>query len=561
MDIRKITEGLSVAPQIAASDAGAIREAGFRAILCNRPDGEAADQPGFEEIEAAAKAEGLEVRYQPIVSGKVGDADAAEFGRALTELPGPVLAYCRTGTRSTTLWALSESTRRPVAEILGLAKAAGYDMGGVVRRIANGGRTPTDTGDAKFDVVIVGGGAAGIATASSLRARKPGLEIAIIDPADIHYYQPGWTMVGAGIFDAATTAKTMGALIPRGVHWIKSAVAAFEPENDAVILDGCRVVKYDRLVVCPGLKLDWHGVEGLVDTLGDNGVTSNYRYDLAPYTWKLVKGMKEGTALFTQPPMPIKCAGAPQKAMYLSGDHWLRAGRLKDIDIRFMNAGGVLFGVKEYVPALMEYVERYAAELNFHHDLVAIDGPARKAWFEVKAPDSAPRTVEAEFDMIHVVPPQTAPDFIRVSPLADVAGWVDVDQTTLRHRTHENVWSLGDVTNAPNAKTAAAARMQAPIVAENVVADIRGGSPVAAYNGYGSCPLTVEKGKIVLAEFGYGGTLLPSFPTWLLDGRKPTRAAWWLKEQILPPVYWKAMLKGREWMIKPEKVTVAEPAE
>ena len=160
-----------------------------------------------------------------------------------------------------------------------------------------------------------------------------------------------------------------------------------------------------------------------------------------------------------------------------------------------------------------------------------------------------------DFDMMHVCPPQTAPDFIRVSPLADAAGWVDVDQTTLRHKTYDNIWSLGDVMNAPNAKTAAAARIQAPIVAENLIADIRGRAPVAQYNGYGSCPLTVEKGKIVLAEFGYGGTLLPSFPRFLVDGTKPSRMAWLLKEKILPPVYWGAMLKGREWMAKPEKVS------
>jgi sulfide:quinone oxidoreductase len=347
----------------------------------------------------------------------------------------------------------------------------------------------------------------------------------------------------------------MGSLMPAGVHWIKSAVAAFEPADNAVVLDACRVVKYRRLIVCPGLKLDWHKVEGLVDTLGQNGVTSNYRYDLAPYTWELVKGMKKGRAIFTQPPMPIKCAGAPQKALYLSGDHWHRTGVLKDIDIQFMNAGGVLFGVKDYVPALQGYMNRYGAELNFFHNLVAVDGPAKKAWFEVKAPDTEAQTVEVEFDMLHVVPPQTAPDFIRVSPLADAAGWVDVDQATLRHKTYENIWSLGDVMSAPNAKTAAAARMQAPIVAENVADDIEGRSPTAIYNGYGSCPLTVEKGKIVLAEFGYGGALLPSFPKWVIDGTKPSRAAWLLKEQILPPFYWKAMLRGKEWMVKPEKVT------
>jgi len=556
VNIKSLTSRLSVSAQITAADLADIKEQGFRSIICNRPDGEGADQPTFDEIAQAAKKMGLEARYIPITAGRVSDEEAAEFGNSLDELAGPTLAYCRSGTRSTMLWSLSRSKTRNMSDILTRAKGAGYDMGGVVRRIANGGKTPTDKGDAYYDVVIVGAGAGGISAAASLKSRKSDLNIAIIDPADIHYYQPGWTMVGGGIFDASDTARTMGSLIPRGVHWIKSAVAAFEPENNAVILDGCRVVKYTRMIVCPGIKLDWNAIEGLDDTLGQNGVSSNYRYDLAPYTWNLVQGMTSGRAIFTQPPMPIKCAGAPQKAMYLSGDAWHRRGVLKDIDIHFNNAGGVLFGVKDYVPALMDYVQKYDASLNFFHNLVAVDGPAKKAWFDVAKPDAPVERVEMEFDMMHVCPPQTAPDFIRVSPLADAAGWVDVDQSTLRHKTYDNVWSLGDVMNAPNAKTAAAARKQAPVVADNIVADINGHSATAQYDGYGSCPLTVERGKIVLAEFGYGGVLLPSFPKAIIDGTKPSRAAWFLKEKLLPPIYWKAMLKGREWMAKPDVISV-----
>ncbi|MEM9248869.1 MAG: TIGR01244 family sulfur transferase [Pseudomonadota bacterium] len=557
MDLKKITPKVTVSPQILVDDIPAIAADGIRALICNRPDGEGADQPSFDEIEAAGKAAGSEARYVPVPSGMVTDDDVDAFGDALDALPRPLLAYCRTGTRSATLWSLHAARTRPIAEILAATHAAGYDMNGVARRLANGGRTPTDTGDAHFEIVIVGGGAGGISVAASLKSRKPTLNIAVIDPADIHYYQPGWTMVGGGIFDAQSTAKTMGSLIPKGVHWIKSAVAAFEPGNDAIILDGCRVVTYDRLVVCPGLKLDWDKVDGLVETLGRNGVTSNYRYDLAPYTWQLVQQMRSGRAIFTQPPMPIKCAGAPQKAMYLSGDAWVRRGLLKDIDIQFMNAGGVLFGVKDYVPALMTYVEKYDATLNFFHDLVSVDGPGKQATFQVTNPDTDPTEVTVDFEMLHVCPPQTAPDFIRVSPLADAAGWVDVDQATLRHKTFDNIWSLGDVMNAPNAKTAAAARKQAPTVAANIVADIAGRSAVAQYDGYGSCPLTVERGKIVLAEFGYGGALKPSFPSFVLDGTQPSRTAWFLKETLLPPIYWRAMLRGKEWMAKPEKLRVA----
>lgn len=552
MEPKTISARLSVSPQIFPSDIEALKAQGFRSIISNRPDGEGADQPSFSEIAKVAEELGIEARHIPVSGGLVSDEDAAAFGKALDDLPGPTLAYCRTGTRSATLWSLSQANLQPVVDILAATQNAGYDMSGVVRRIANGGKTPTDTADATHDLVIVGAGAAGIAVASSLKSRKPDLDIAIIDPADIHYYQPGWTMVGGGIFEPQQTAKTMGSLIPNGVTWIKAAVAAFEPAKNAVILEGCRVVKYNRLIVCPGLKLDWDRIDGLIDTLGQNGVTSNYRYDLAPYTWELVQKMQHGRAIFTQPPMPIKCAGAPQKAMYLSCDAWLKRGVLQDIDIAFNNAGGVLFGVKEYVPALMEYVKKYDADLNFFHNLIAVDGRAKKAVFEVKEPETEARQIEMEFDMMHVCPPQTAPDFIRVSPLADAAGWVDVDQATLRHKTYENIWSLGDVMNAPNAKTAAAARIQAPTVAMNVAADIDGKSAAAQYNGYGSCPLTVERGKIVLAEFGYGGKLLPSFPKAFIDGTKPSRAAWFLKERMLPPIYWKGMLKGHEWMAKPD---------
>lgn len=554
MDVKRIDDRLSVTEQISPADVAALAAAGFRSIICNRPDGEGADQPSFAAIAAQARASGLQAEYLPVTSGKVTDEEVATFGRLLTALPGPTLAYCRTGTRSATLWSLSQGAEgTPLPEILAAAKAAGYDMNGVARRIASKGLIGTETVDAHAEVVIIGGGAAGIALAASLKARRPELDIAIIEPADVHYYQPGWTMVGGGIFEPATTAKTMASLIPAGVRWIKAAVAAFEPQKNAVVLDGCRVVTYRALVVAAGLKLNWAGVEGLSETLGRNGVTSNYRYDLAPYTWELVQSLKRGRAVFTQPPMPIKCAGAPQKALYLSADHWYRQGLLKDIDIDFFNAGAVLFGVKEYVPALMAYIERYQTRLLFQHTLTRVDGEKKLAWFSKAETDGTKSVVETDFDMIHVVPPQVAPDFVRVSPLADAAGWVDVDQATLRHKTLSGVYALGDVANTPNAKTAAAARKQAPIVAHNLLRDLgHGGERDAVYDGYGSCPLTVERGKIVLAEFGYGGKLLPSFPAWLLDGTKPTHLAWLLKERMLPPIYWKAMLRGREWMAKPE---------
>ena len=550
VQIQQVSDTFSVSPQLSPADVQTLAEQGIKSLICNRPDGEGADQVNVTEIETAATAVGMETVYLPVVSGNFEARDIDAFRAAVERLPSPVHAYCRTGTRSITLWALYQ--RRlgtPVSQLIADAQRCGYDLSSALQ--VRSEHRPSDGPD--YDIVIVGAGAAGIAVASSLLSRVKDLSIAIIDPAEVHYYQPGWTLVGAGVFSQSSTVKTMASLIPKGVEWIKAAVGAFDPHNNRVILENSRPLYYQRLIVAPGIKLDWHGVDGLVETLGRNGVTSNYRFDLAPYTWRLVRDMQAGRALFTQPPMPIKCAGAPQKALYLSGDHWFRQGTLDNIEIAFYNAGEVLFGVKDYVPALQQYIEKYRAQLNFGHRLVRIDGDSKTAWFETTDAAGETKTVETGFDMIHVCPPQCAPDFVRESELADAAGWVDVDQNTLRHKQFENIWGLGDAMNAPNAKTAAAARMQAPIVANNVLENMGLLRGIAHYNGYGSCPLTVERGKIVLAEFGYGGKLLPSFPQWVINGRKPSRLAWILKEKILPPVYWKAMLKGKEWMVDPEQ--------
>lgn len=246
--------------------------------------------------------------------------------------------------------------------------------------------------------------------------------------------------------------------------------------------------------------------------------------------------------------------------MYLSCDTWRRSGILKSCNVEFLNAGPVLFGVPDYVPPLMEYVDRYGINLSFGHNLIRVDGPAKTAWFRKTDKAGASEIVERKFDMIHVVPSQTAPDFIRASVLAADTGWVSVDQNTLKHTEYENIYSLGDVMSAPNAKTAAAARKQAPVVAENLLADMGKLSSTrrAIYDGYGSCPLTVERGKIILAEFAYGGKRVPSFPRWLINDLKPSRMAWFLKEKMLPPIYWQAMLKGWEPLAKPLHASKAE---
>jgi sulfide:quinone oxidoreductase len=554
MDIKTIAPDLSVSPQISVQDVGIAASQGFKSLIINRPDGESSDQTDHAAIEEAARRHGLEVRYVPVVSGKVTDADVEAFDKAMHELAAPALAYCRTGTRSATLWALSQAGHLSTDAILKTTAGAGYDLSGLRSRLeAKDTAQDSGTGPVKsHDVVIIGGGGAGISTAASILKRRGGVDIAIVEPRTEHYYQPGWTLVGGGVFKREQTERQMATLMPKGVQWVRAACAGFDPERNQVILEDGERIGYKVLVVAPGLKLNWDGIEGLKETLGKNGVTSNYLFDMAPYTWELVQSMKGGRALFTQPPMPIKCAGAPQKAMYLACDAWKRRGVLKDIEVEFHNAGGVIFGVKEYVPALMKYVDKYGIDLCFSETLVAVDGAKKTAWFDVKDADGKVTREAREFDMMHVCPPQTSLDFVANSPLANEAGWVDVSGETLQHTQYGNVFGLGDAGSTPNAKTAAAVRKQAPVAAHNVLCVLDGKAPNAVYSGYGSCPLTVERGKIVLAEFAYGGKLEPTVPQWMLNGTKPTRAAWFLKEKMLPNIYFDMMLRGTETLAKPK---------
>lgn len=398
-----------------------------------------------------------------------------------------------------------------------------------------------------YEIVIIGGGAAGISVAASILKRDPNLSIAIVEPSESHYYQPAWTLVGGGAFDVKKTVRSMKSVIPGSATWIKASAEKIEPELNQILLSDGKSVKYQQLIVCPGLRLAWEKIEGLSETLGKNGVTSNYRYDLAPYTWELVSNFKQGKVIFTQPAMPIKCAGAPQKAMYLSCDHWLKQGILNRINVEFNLAGPALFGVATYVPPLMKYIDKYKVKLVFTSNLVKIDGSKKIAWFDIKDAEGNVTKVEKSFDILHAVPPQIPPEVVSSSPLADAAGWCEVNQHTMQHPRFPNVFAVGDICGTTNAKTAAAARKQVVVVAENIIS-FRAGIPLLSmYDGYGSCPLTVEKGKVILAEFGYGGKLLPTFP---LDSTIPRSSAWFLKATLLPWLYWNCMLKGREWLAK-----------
>lgn len=385
-------------------------------------------------------------------------------------------------------------------------------------------------------ILIIGGGTAGIHVAAELRRLRASLSVTIVEPSEQHYYQPAWTLVGGGAFDINETVRPMAQQIPKGVNWVQDAVAEFRPDANQVVLKGGQVLGYEALVVCPGLQLDWHKVEGLPETLGRNGVCSNYSFKTTAYTWECIKNFREGPALFTQPAMPIKCAGAPQKIMYLACDQFRRAGVLEKADVHFLPNAGAMFGVKEFVAPLEQVVQRYGITVNYHTNLIAVDGEKKTATFQRMAGESEGETFTREFNMIHVTPPQSAPDVVKQSPLAAASGWLEVDKHSMQHVRYENVFGLGDVSGTTNAKTAAAVRMQTPVVVENLLARLDGKSLAGAYDGYGSCPLITERGKVILAEFLYEGKLAPTFP---LDPTQERWLGWFLKADFLPWMYWR----------------------
>lgn len=395
-------------------------------------------------------------------------------------------------------------------------------------------------------VLIVGGGSAGITVAASLLRRAGGdrPDVTIIEPAETHYYQPALTLVGAGAFRLESTRRDEATLIPAGVEWVRDAVSSFEPERNHVRLRSGAEMGYDFLVVCPGVELNWDKIAGAAGALGRNGVCSNYSPDFAEYTWDTLQNVQAGaTLLFTQPPLPFKCPGAPQKIAYLAADHLRRRGILQDCKLHFLPHAPVMFGVPFFARELAQVAARWGIQVHFQHNLVAVDGARRMAIFEVVGGERQGQRVEMQFDMLHLAPPQSPPAAVRSSPLANQAGYVEVDQNTLQHVRFANVFGLGDAGSTPNTKTAAAVRKQAPVVVRNLLRLLRGGTIEKGYDGYGSCPLTTAYGKVIMAEFIYGGKVTPTFP---LDPRRERWVNWWMKATALPLFYWHYMLQGRE---------------
>lgn len=393
-----------------------------------------------------------------------------------------------------------------------------------------------------YPILVVGGGNAGISVSAQLLNKNKKLQLAIIEPSDKHYYQPAWSLVGAGIFNKAKTERSEASVIPKGATWIRDAVTSFKPEENKVYLNNGISLTYDYLIVAPGIQLNWGEVKGLKENLGKNGVCSNYDFRYADYTWTCIQKTHQGKAIFTNPHTPVKCGGAPQKIMYLASDYFRKQGRDKQIEVAMWSGGTRVFGVPKYEEVLKGIIAERHINMQFHQKLVEIDGENKRAKFTGIGEQNKDVETWVDFSMIHVTPPQSAPDFIRNSPLANTAGWVDVDRFTLQHNKYKNIFSLGDASSLPTSRTGAAIRKQAPVLVKNLIAAMQDKPLEARYNGYTSCPIITGYGKLMLAEFDYDNQPAETFP---FNQAKERWSMFMLKRYILPWLYWNEILPGR----------------
>lgn len=403
--------------------------------------------------------------------------------------------------------------------------------------------TPRDSATTHHQVLVIGGGNAGLSVAGRLR-RRGITDIAVIEPRSTHLYKPLFSHVAGGTARASRLARDQGKVTPRGIAWIQDAVAGIDPAANAVSLASGGRVTYDHLIVCPGIQHDWHAVPGLADAIATPHVASNYEIDLAVKASGLLRDLTSGTVVFVQPPGPASCAGAAQKPMYQACDYWRMIGVLQGIRVVLVLPDDAMFGIAEVDRELERKVTEYGIEVRFESEMAGVDAAA--GIVDIARIDGS-ATERLAYDVLMVEPPQSAPDWLASTPLPAAesrGGFVEVDPRTLRHPRFPRVWALGDAAATTNSKSGGALRKQTLVVADNIRAVMKGRVPSAEYDGYSVCPFTVSRSTVVFAEFDDQYRLQPTVPFWRSLVRE-RRLTWMLDRHVLPWVYWHMILQGR----------------
>ncbi|KAM5235905.1 sulfide:quinone oxidoreductase, mitochondrial [Ctenodactylus gundi] len=390
-----------------------------------------------------------------------------------------------------------------------------------------------------YEVLVLGGGSGGITMATRMKRRVGAENVAIVEPSERHFYQPIWTLVGAGAKQLASSGRPTARVIPAGVEWIQARVVELNPDKNRIRTDGGKEISYKYLIIALGIQLDYEKIKGLPEGFDHPKIGSNYSVRTVEKTWKALQDFKEGNAIFTFPNTPVKCAGAPQKIMYLSEAYFRKTGKRSQANIIFNTSLGAIFGVKKYADALQDIIRERDLTVNYRHNLIEVRADRQEAVFENL--DKPGETHVFPYEMLHVTPPMSSPDVLKKSPVADAAGWVDVDKETLQHKKYPNVFGIGDCTNLPTSKTAAAVAAQSGILDRTISLIMKNQTPTKKYDGYTSCPLVTSYNRVILAEFDYNGQPLETFP---FDQGKERLSMYLMKADLMPFLYWNIMLRG-----------------
>ncbi|KAL0272971.1 UNVERIFIED_CONTAM: hypothetical protein PYX00_005758 [Menopon gallinae] len=390
-------------------------------------------------------------------------------------------------------------------------------------------------------LLIVGGGAGGCTIAAKF-APKLGKSVIVVEPSDVHYYQPMFTLIGGGMKKLKDSVRHMKDVLPSDVEWIKDSVQKLEPQRNYVMTQNGTRINYEFLVVAAGLKVDFTKIPGLLDglTMPGSGVCSNYSPNFVEKTYSSLDGFVEGNVIFTYPNTPVKCGGAPQKICYIAEEYLQRSGKRRKANVIYNTSLGVIFPVKKYADSLWQVCNSRGIDVNLKTNLVAIEPERRVAVFEnLNNPEVK---TEMQYSVLHVTPPMGPPPFLRCSPMiCDDAGYLDIDKNTLRHKFFSNIFGIGDCTSLPTSKTAAAVAAQSGVLYDNLLLAMSDQPPASSYNGYTSCPLVTGYSKCILAEFDYDLQPLETMP---FDQGRESMLAFHMKKDMMPFLYWNFMLRG-----------------